>query len=85
MDYTRIRNNWAVCCLIALAIAFVVLAHEVSVTNAIMVDEYAHLPAGVSYWDLGRFYIYRENPPLVQARSRPSSLALGAADGLLAS
>ncbi|MFI5456705.1 MAG: ArnT family glycosyltransferase [Isosphaerales bacterium] len=67
IDYRKIRDEWPVVCLIVLAIAFTLLAHEVIVTNAITVDECAHLPAGVSYWDLGRFYIYRENPPFVQA------------------
>jgi Dolichyl-phosphate-mannose-protein mannosyltransferase len=66
IDYRRIRNGWPVVCLIALAALFTLLTHEVVVSSAVMSDEYAHLPAGVSYWDLGRFYIYRENPPLVQ-------------------
>ncbi len=28
------------------------------------VDEVLHLPAGVSYWQTGRFAMYRHNPPL---------------------
>jgi hypothetical protein len=31
-----------------------------------MLDEFAHVPAGISHWDLGRHFIYRENPPLVR-------------------
>lgn len=27
-------------------------------------DEVAHLPAGISHWDMGRFDLYRVNPPL---------------------
>jgi TRAP-type C4-dicarboxylate transport system permease small subunit len=30
------------------------------------VDEVAHLPAGLSHWQLGRFDLYRVNPPLVR-------------------
>src|SRR5579875_2389118 len=59
--------DWPVIGVIAMVSAFMLVGHEVAVSNAIMIDEYAHVPAGVSYWDLGRFYIYRENPPLVQA------------------
>jgi hypothetical protein len=28
------------------------------------VDEMGHLAAGVSHWELGRFDLYRVNPPL---------------------
>jgi 4-amino-4-deoxy-L-arabinose transferase-like glycosyltransferase len=30
------------------------------------VDEVAHLPAGVSYWEQGTFKLYHHNPPLVK-------------------
>ena len=30
------------------------------------VDEMAHLPAGISIWQLNRFELYRVNPPLVK-------------------
>ncbi len=29
-------------------------------------DEWGHLPAGVSHWQLGQFDLYRVNPPLVR-------------------
>ena len=29
-------------------------------------DEAGHLPAGISHWQLGRFDLYRTNPPLVR-------------------
>jgi hypothetical protein len=29
-------------------------------------DEMAHLPAGISHWEFGRFELYRVNPPLVR-------------------
>lgn len=30
------------------------------------IDEVAHLPSGLSHWELGRFDLYRVNPPLVR-------------------
>jgi Dolichyl-phosphate-mannose-protein mannosyltransferase len=61
-----IRRNGPRVLLWALVAGFVFLAMEAIETNEIMVDEYAHLPAGISYFDLHRFYLYRVNPPLVQ-------------------
>lgn len=61
-----IRGNGPLILLCALVAAFACLAVEAIETNEIMVDEFAHLPAGISYLDLHRFYIYRVNPPLVQ-------------------
>lgn len=37
------------------------------IENAATVDEFAHLPAGVSHWERGRFTLYHENPPFVRA------------------
>ncbi len=34
--------------------------------NAVTIDEFAHLPAGVSYWHHGTFWCYHHNPPLVK-------------------
>ncbi len=40
------------------------------------VDEIAHLPAGVSYWEKGTFKLYHHNPPLVKlAAALPVVLA----------
>jgi len=50
-----------------LVAAYVWLALESISSNFIMVDEFGHLPAGVTYLQTGRFFLYRENPPLVQA------------------
>ncbi|MEZ6132684.1 MAG: glycosyltransferase family 39 protein [Planctomycetaceae bacterium] len=30
------------------------------------IDELAHLPAGISHWEFGRYDLYRVNPPLVR-------------------
>lgn len=51
-------------CVLILASAF--LSLQAIHSNSVMLDEYAHVPAGISYWQLGRFSLYRENPPLVQ-------------------
>ena len=32
----------------------------------ILLDRTDHVPAGVSHWELGRFTLYRENPPFVR-------------------
>lgn len=34
--------------------------------NCAVVDEVAHIPAGVSHWERGLFSLYQENPPLVR-------------------
>ena len=33
-------------------------------SNSVTIDEVGHIPAGVSYWQTGRFSLYRVNPPL---------------------
>lgn len=32
--------------------------------NYVVIDEFAHVPAGLSHWQTGTFYAYRVNPPL---------------------
>jgi dolichyl-phosphate-mannose-protein mannosyltransferase len=49
--------------LLVLAAELIVPALRQSVT----VDEFAHVPAGVSYFEDGRFDLYSKNPPLVRA------------------
>lgn len=39
-------------------------------------DETAHLPAGVSYWQFGRFDLYPVNPPLVKLVAAANSSAV---------
>lgn len=53
-------------CFLAAVFVAVALAAENIRSNPVAIDEYAHVPAGVSYWDFGRHYLYRENPPLVR-------------------
>jgi len=49
----------------------IVAAHSVALAwssfqHSPTYDEPAHLAAGISYWELGRFDLYRVNPPLVR-------------------
>ena len=34
--------------------------------EAVTIDEYAHLPAGISHWQKGAFFVYNVNPPLIK-------------------
>jgi hypothetical protein len=34
--------------------------------NSVTVDEFVHLPAGISYWHCGRFWAYHHNPPFIR-------------------
>ncbi len=34
--------------------------------TSVTIDEYAHLPAGLAYWQTGSFALYHHNPPLVK-------------------
>lgn len=44
---------------------------------SVVVDEFAHLPAGVAYWKTGRFFLYRENLPLVKLLAALPAVAAG--------
>ena len=52
---------------LAAVVAFLVggLSYS-SVVHSPTIDETAHLPAGLSHWELGRFELYAVNPPLVR-------------------
>ncbi len=41
------------------------------------VDEVAHLPAGITYWQTGTFAVYHHNPPLVKLLAALPVLAAG--------
>ena len=34
--------------------------------HSVTIDEYAHVPAGYSYWKTGSFKVYNRNPPLIK-------------------
>ena len=44
------------------------------------VDEPAHLVAGLSYWEFGRFDLYRVNPPLTKLLAAAPTVLLGRED-----
>lgn len=45
---------------------FIALSTECIRSSPVLLDEFAHVPVGVSHWQLGRYYLYRENPPFVR-------------------
>jgi hypothetical protein len=56
---------------VALAVALLLGLHLALAVDSLLqenatVDEVAHLPAGVSYWQKGTFKLYHHNPPLVK-------------------
>jgi len=56
---------------VALAVVFLLSVHWALAVVSLLgenptVDEVAHLPAGVSYWQQGTFKLYHHNPPLVK-------------------
>jgi len=53
--------------LIVLCVVFTLLTLDSLKNNCVTIDEAAHIPAGVSQWDRGRFSLYQENPPLVRS------------------
>lgn len=51
---------------LVLTIGFQWMTLEYSASSSVTVDEFAHLPAGITTWETGTFQSYRENPPLVR-------------------
>ena len=49
-----------------LALQYALAASSLLVENP-TVDEIAHLPAGITYWQTGTFKLYHHNPPAHQA------------------
>ena len=52
--------------LIGAAVCFALCIAGSGAIHSPTIDETAHLTAGVSHWDLGRFELYAVNPPLVR-------------------
>ena len=59
-------GRWAPVVCAGLLVVHAVLAVTSLVQKSVTVDEFAHLPAGISYWTLGTFEMYHHNPPLVK-------------------
>jgi hypothetical protein len=49
--------------------------------NFAVVDEAAHIPAGISHWRTGRFEAYRVNPPLARMLAVLPALVVNPSDG----
>ena len=59
-------STLSVTVLLIFEVSFLWLLFASMGATPVMVDEFAHIPAGVSYWETGRFGLYRENPPLIR-------------------
>ena len=80
-DATSTRKRWGV----ALAVAGLLVLHYGLAVHSLLgetptVDEVAHLPAGVSYWQKGTFKLYHHNPPLVKLVAAAPVVAHGPQD-----
>jgi hypothetical protein len=58
--------RWSALGVAALLALHLALAERSLVAENPTVDEVAHLPAGVTYWQKGTFRLYHHNPPLVK-------------------
>lgn len=70
------RGFWA--CAALLLVVHAAFAIDALRRTTPTVDEVAHLPAGISYWQTGAFGLYHENPPLAKLLAAPPALAAGA-------
>ncbi len=64
--------------LFGVLLAFELLATESITTNSLMIDEYAHLPAGIAYLRHGLYSMYDENPPLARDLIAIPAVLMGA-------
>ena len=62
--------------LVAVLVVHVMMVAWSATKHSPGVDEPAHLAAGLSYWHLGRFDLYRVNPPLVELLATSPLLVL---------
>jgi 4-amino-4-deoxy-L-arabinose transferase-like glycosyltransferase len=67
------------CCVALLLAVHFVVGLETARSHNLPLDEFAHLPAGISYWQRGRFECYPENPPLTKLLAALPVLAAGPA------
>lgn len=61
----RIRPGYWVAAVLLL-LCMPLLAYRGLHQNSVTVDEFAHMPAGYSYWQTGDFRTYSKNPPLIK-------------------
>jgi 4-amino-4-deoxy-L-arabinose transferase-like glycosyltransferase len=63
-------------CTVILGAHFILLGYGAAVHSP-TIDEVAHMAAGVSHWELGRFDLYRVNPPFVRLLATLPVVAAG--------
>lgn len=63
---TTVRLRYERLCVVGLLLIHAGLLAWPAYTKSPVYDEVAHLPAGISHWQFGRFELYRANPPLVR-------------------
>lgn len=63
---TELFGGKPLAALFILLLAYEALAAESVTTNSVLIDEFAHIPAGVAYWQRGLFSMYDENPPVAR-------------------
>jgi hypothetical protein len=66
LDFNRRRSFVYRSSVVALVLVHLALLAWEASCNSITWDEVGHLSAGLSHWQLGRFDLYRVNPPLVR-------------------
>ncbi len=72
------RNTMMTSLPVVMLISHCVLVARISHQQAPVWDEVAHLPAGISHLQLGRFDLFRANPPLVRLVAALPVVAAGA-------
>ena len=74
--FHRLARSWPLIVLICACVHAALLLH-VAWRKSPTVDEVAHLPAGVTYWQKRTFALYHHNPPLVKLLAALPVLAAG--------
>jgi hypothetical protein len=78
------RRRWRIAAAVGalLAVQWALAVSSLVRENA-TIDEVIHLPAGITYWQTGRFRLYHHNPPLVKLIAAVPVLLSGARTDLL--
>ena len=63
---TRWPKGRVIVAVLLLLAAHIGFAVDGARRQAVTLDEFAHLPAGISYWQTGDFFLYHHNPPLIK-------------------
>jgi hypothetical protein len=75
----KLRAWWVIAMSGAILLVHVVMLVDGSLRNFIVVDEAAHVPAGIAHWRAARFDIYCVNPPLTRMLATLPALVLNPA------